>query len=166
MKTTGLSSRIAAFSSPFASAGVLGTATSSPGMWRYIASRQCEWVGPSWWPAPCGIRITSGTFTWPPNMYRIEAAQLMIWSSASNEKLIVISSTIGPQPGHRGADARADDRVLRDRRVAHALLAELLEQALRHLERALEDADVLAHDEDALVGAPSPRGAPAASASR
>ena len=43
-------------------------ATSSPGTWRYIASRQCEWVGPSWWPAPWGILTTSGTFTWPPNM--------------------------------------------------------------------------------------------------
>ncbi len=68
MKITGLSSRIAALSRPFASAGVLGTATSSPGTCRYIASRQWECVGPSWWPAPCGMRIVSGTFTWPPNM--------------------------------------------------------------------------------------------------
>ena len=55
------------------------------------------------------------------------------------------------QAGHRRADARADDRVLGDRRVADALLAELVEQSLGHLEGALEDADVLAHDEDALV---------------
>ena len=68
MKITGLSSRIAALSSPLASSGVEGTATSSPGTWRYIASRQCEWVGPSWCPAPWGILTTSGTFTWPPNM--------------------------------------------------------------------------------------------------
>ena len=68
MKTTGLSSRIAAFSRPLASAGVLGTATRMPGTWRYSASHECECVGPSWWPAPCGIRTTSGTVTWPPNM--------------------------------------------------------------------------------------------------
>ena len=68
MKITGLSSRIAALSSPLASAAVLGTATSRPGTCRYQDSSECEWVGPSWWPAPCGIRITSGTFTWPPNM--------------------------------------------------------------------------------------------------
>ena len=68
MNTTGLSSRIAAFSSPLASAGVDGTASSIPGTCRKIASRQCECVGPSWWPAPCGIRTTIGTVTWPPNM--------------------------------------------------------------------------------------------------
>ena len=68
MKITGFSSRIAVFKSPFASAGVEGTATSRPGTCRNIASRQCEWVGPSWWPAPWGMRITSGTETWPPNM--------------------------------------------------------------------------------------------------
>ena len=56
-----------------------------------------------------------------------------------------------PQPAHRRADAGADDRVLRDRRVADAALAELVEQALGHLERALEDGDVLAHHEDGLV---------------
>ena len=44
------------------------------------------------------MRITSGTFTWAPNMYRIDAALLMIWSSASSEKLIVISSTTGRSP--------------------------------------------------------------------
>ena len=68
MKITGLSSRMAAFSSPLASAAVEGTATSSPGTCRNIASRQCECVGPSWCPAPCGMRITSGTLAWPPNM--------------------------------------------------------------------------------------------------
>ena len=68
MKITGLSSRIAALSRPLASAAVEGTATSRPGTCRNSASKQCEWVGPSWWPAPCGMRITSGTLTWPPNM--------------------------------------------------------------------------------------------------
>ena len=68
MKITGLSSRIAAFSRPFASAGVDGTATSSPGTCRNIASIVWECVGPSWWPPPCGKRTTSGTFACPPNM--------------------------------------------------------------------------------------------------
>jgi hypothetical protein len=68
MNTTGLSSRIADFSRPLASAAVVGTATSSPGTCRYSASHECECVGPSWWPAPCGMRTTSGTFTCPPNM--------------------------------------------------------------------------------------------------
>ena len=68
MKITGLSSRMAAFSRPLASAGVEGTATSRPGTCRKSASKQCECVGPSWWPAPWGMRTTSGTLTWPPNM--------------------------------------------------------------------------------------------------
>ena len=42
MNTTGLSSRMAAFSRPLASAGVEGTATSRPGTWRKKASKQCE----------------------------------------------------------------------------------------------------------------------------
>src|SRR5581483_6539119 len=58
-----------------------------------------------------------------------------------------------PQPRHRRADAHADDRVLGDRRVAHAPLAELLEQPLGDLEGAAEDADVLAHQHHALVAA-------------
>ncbi len=55
------------------------------------------------------------------------------------------------QADHGRAHAHADDGVLGDRRVAHAPLAELLEQPGRHLEGAVEDADVLAHEEDGLV---------------
>src|SRR3954464_9888659 len=51
----------------------------------------------------------------------------------------------------RGADAHADDRVLGDRRVADALLAELLEQPVGDLEGAVEHPDVLAHQVDLLV---------------
>ena len=116
-------------------------------------------MGPSWWPAPWGMRITSGTDTWAPNMYRIDAALFMIWSSASSEKLIVISSTTGRRPGHRRAHAHAHEGVLGDRRVAHALLAELLQQAGGHLERALEHAHVLAHEEHVLVAFISSRSA-------
>src|SRR5207253_10602876 len=55
------------------------------------------------------------------------------------------------QAGHGGDDAHADDRVLGDRRVAYPLLTELVEQPGGHLERAPEHADVLAHQEHALV---------------
>jgi hypothetical protein len=68
MKMTGLSSRMDAFSSALPSAGVEGQATSRPGTCRYIASKECEWVGPSWWPPPPGMRTTSGTRTCPLNM--------------------------------------------------------------------------------------------------
>ena len=55
------------------------------------------------------------------------------------------------QAHHRRPDRRADDRGLGDRRVDDALLAELAEQAVGHLEGAAVDADVLAQEEDALV---------------
>ncbi len=64
------------------------------------------------------------------------------------------------QARHRRADAHADDRVLGDRRVAHAALAELLEQAVGDLEGAAEDADVLAHQHHALVAGAAPRAGP------
>ncbi len=49
------------------------------------------------------------------------------------------------------ADGGADEALLGDRRVDHALVAELLEEALRDAERPAEVADVLAEQEDALV---------------
>ena len=52
---------------------------------------------------------------------------------------------------HRGADARADEPLLGDRGVAHAVGPELVEQAGGDLVGAAEDADLLAHDEDALI---------------
>jgi hypothetical protein len=52
---------------------------------------------------------------------------------------------------HRGAGAAAHDRRLGKGRVDHAPRAELLLEALSHLEGAAVDAHVLADDEDALV---------------
>ena len=49
------------------------------------------------------------------------------------------------------AGAAADDRDLGQGRIDHAPLAELVLEALRHLERAAEGADVLADQEHALV---------------
>ena len=66
----------------------------------------------------------------------------------------------GPHPHHRGPDRGADDGGLGDRRVDDALLAELGDEAVGHLEGAAVDADVLAEQEDALVPLPSPRGGP------
>ncbi len=57
----------------------------------------------------------------------------------------------GPLAHPGGADGGADEALLGDRRVEHPLLAELLDQACRHPERAAEGADVLAEQEDALV---------------
>jgi hypothetical protein len=65
------------------------------------------------------------------------AAELMIWSIACIAKLKVMNSTIGAQPAHRRADADAGKAMLGDRRIDHALGAELLQQALRDLVGAL-----------------------------
>ena len=57
----------------------------------------------------------------------------------------------GLHAGHRGADAGAGDGRLADGRVAHSLGAEVVVQPARDGVRAAVEADVLAHDEDALV---------------
>ena len=66
--TTGLSSRIAAFSSPFASAGVAGSATLSPGTWASQACSDCECCAADRRVAPSVVRTVSGAFSRPPDM--------------------------------------------------------------------------------------------------
>ena len=68
MKITGLSSRIALFNIPFASRGVEGIATTSPGTWAYQLSSAWECWAATWAAAPEGPRITIGQRTWPPDM--------------------------------------------------------------------------------------------------
>ena len=60
-------------------------------------------------------------------------------------------SQTGRMPTTAAPIARADDPRLRERRVHDAVGAELLEEAVGDLERAAEDADVLAHQQHALV---------------
>ena len=115
---------------PRASSSVAGASTLMPGMCAYQPSRLCECCAASCRPAPVAMRITSGTLNWPPDMWRSVAALFTIWSSASRLKLTVMISTIGRMPPMRRADAGADERRLRQRRVADALRAELLEQPL------------------------------------
>ena len=79
------------------------------------------------------------------------AALFTIWSSASRLKLTVMTLDDRPHAAERRADAGADERRLRQRRVADPLGAELLEQSLAHGEAAAVAADVLAHQEHALV---------------
>ncbi len=58
----------------------------------------------------------------------------------------------GPHPGQRRSDAGADEAALGDGRVAHPVRAEALVHALRRPEDSADLADVLAHDEDGVVG--------------
>ena len=76
---------------------------------------------------------------------------LTIWSIASSEKLIVISSTTGRSPV-MAAPTPMPTIVFSEIGVSRTRFSpELVEQAGRDLERAVEDADVLAHQEYALV---------------
>ncbi len=77
---TGLSVRMADLSRPLASSGVVGATVSRPGTSAYRTSKLWECWDDSWWPAPPGRRMTIGTLTSPPNMYRILAAFWTIWS--------------------------------------------------------------------------------------
>ena len=62
-------------------------------------------------------------------------------------------STTGRSAGHGRAHADAGEAGLGDRRVEHALGAELLHQAGQHLEGRAGFGHVLAHDEDARIAA-------------
>ena len=93
-----MSSRIAAFSSPFASYGVDGITTTSPGVCTNQASRLCECCAAMPIPLETAPRSTSGTLTWPPDMYLHFAAWLTIWSITRVTKSAICSSTTGRQP--------------------------------------------------------------------
>ena len=63
-----------------------------------ITSRLCECCAVSCAPAPAGVRITSGTPTLPPNIWRTLAAWFTTMSMATRMKLIVMISTTGRRP--------------------------------------------------------------------
>ena len=87
-------------------------------------------------------------------------AWLTIWSIASSEKLTVISSTTGRSPSI-AAPTPMPTMVFSEIGVSRTRFSpNSSSRPCGHLEGALEDADVLAHDEDLLVGLASPRAAP------
>ncbi len=97
-KTTGSSSRIAAFSSPFASAGVDGATIFRPGMPISHETGICEWIAPKRPPAPTTERITSGTLWAPPVRNRYFVAWLMSMSIESARKSPNMISSTGRSP--------------------------------------------------------------------
>src|SRR2546428_6719135 len=66
---TGLLSRMADLSRPFASAGVAGATTFSPGVWASQLSPACECWGESCSAAPLGPRETDGSGVLAPDTY-------------------------------------------------------------------------------------------------
>ncbi len=95
---TGSGLASAARNMPRASSIVAGSTTRSPGTCAYQASRLCECCAASCRPAPVAMRITTGTWNCPPDMWHSVAAVFTIWSSASRLKFTVMISTIGRRP--------------------------------------------------------------------
>ena len=88
------------------------------------------------------------------------AAELMIWSIASSAKLTVMISTIGRSPAI-AAPTPMPTIVFSEIGVSRTRFSPNSSSSpSRHLEGALEDADVLAHQEDRLVALASPRASP------
>merc|ERR1712216_981833 len=74
--TTGLLSRIAAFSKPLASRELYGANVKIPGQELNHAAKHCECWAPTAAAAPFGPRKTMGHPSCPPDMYRALAAEL------------------------------------------------------------------------------------------
>ena len=137
-----------------------------PGMCAYQPSRLCECCAATWRPAPVAIRMTSGTETCPPDMWRSVAALFTIWSRQSRLKFTVMTSTIGRMPA-MAAPMPAPTKVDSESGVSRiALGPELLEQPLAHRVGAAVPADVLAHEEDPRVASASASRSAARTASR
>ena len=111
----------------------------------------CEWNGPPEKPPPEGQRTTIGTGV-PGAVALLGRDGDEVIPRARDE---VGELHLGDRAHAHDRRARAapDDGGLGERRVDHAPRAELVLEALRHLEGAAVDADVLADHVDALVAA-------------
>ena len=94
-----------------------GASTRRPGTCAYQPSRLCECCAASWRPAPVVMRITSGTQL-PAGHVRQRRG--VVDDLVEREQAEVDGHDLDdrPHPGERGADAGADERGLRQRRVA------------------------------------------------
>src|SRR3954467_7291966 len=97
-KSTGLSSRIAALSSPLASAGVDGQTIFSPGTPCNQLIGTWEWMAPKRPPPPMAERTTSGTLACSLERYQYLAAWLTRLSMVSGRKSPNMISITGRRP--------------------------------------------------------------------
>ena len=111
----------------------------------------CECVAPSCWPPPPGVRMTSGTLACAAE-HAVDLRRV-VDDLVQGQQREVDRHDLDDraQAEHGRADRGAGEALLGDRRVADPLGAELAEQARGDLVGALEDADLLAHEEDAVV---------------
>ena len=97
-KITGLSSRIAPLSRPFASAGVEGATIFRPGMPVSHETGICEWIAPKRAPPPTTERITSGQLCRSPVRNQYFVAWLIRLSIDSARKSPNMISSTGRLP--------------------------------------------------------------------
>ena len=141
----GLLSRIELISSPAASSGVPGMTILRPGHVREVALHALAVRGPG--PQPGAERRPHG------DRHRVAGAPVVARQHV-DDRVEGARDEVGelelhhrPQPDQRRARGQAGEPGLGDRGVHHAARAELVQEALRHLERAAELADVLADEE-------------------
>ncbi len=97
-KMTGSGSRTAAASSPMTSRGFDGATTFRPGTAIAQFSTDCECWAPKRRPAPLAQRTTSGSSSWPSDMYLLLAISLAIRSQQTAKKSLNMISAIGRSP--------------------------------------------------------------------
>ena len=122
-------------------------------MWAKSASRLCECWAPRRTPPPDTIRRTSGmrrlAAHHEPQLRRL--VHDLVEGDAREVRELELHD--GAQPRQRGADATADEAALGQRRVADAVGAVAVVEALGRAEQAAHAADVLAdHDHVGVCG--------------
>ena len=112
----------------------------------------CEWIAPKRPPAPTTDRITTGTLTSPPGQEPV--LRHLVDDAVHDERQEVAEHDLDhrAQPRDGRAERGAGQGELRDRRVEDPVGAVLLVQARRDREDAAGDRDVLAEEDDSVVG--------------
>ncbi len=119
------------------------------------ASTFCEWNGPAPMPPPTGARTTTGTARAPAVVGLGQVVDDLV--EAAGDEVAELHLDHGPEAVQGQAQGGPQRARLDDGRVAHARLAELLDEALGDLEDAAVLGDVLAEEDDAAGRAASPR---------
>ena len=128
--STGSGSASAGHSMPRASSTVAGASTRCRGCAR-TSLRGCASAGPraaGRLRSPCGS--PAGTPNWPPDMWRQRGGVVDDLVQRQQAEVDRHDLDDRPHAAQRRADAGADERRFRQRRVADSLRPELLEQAL------------------------------------
>ena len=147
---TGLSSRIAAFVRPFASAGFDAATSFRPGSPRNQLDGVCEWQAPK-----PGAGADSGADD--ERNARLLVREVPVLRRLVDERVDDETEEVaehdlddGAQALDRGAERGARERELGDRRVDDPVVAEALDETRRDVEDST-GLDVLADQDDARV---------------